>query len=80
MGTRVEFDDLPREWVAGRPPRVWGRHGLWQVRLRWAAPLAMVVGLVVGRSLGFEVDARAIVETLERRERLGRVDLIARVA
>jgi signal transduction histidine kinase len=56
---KAEFEHLPPEWVDGRPPRLWGRHGFWQVRLRWVAAPSMVVGLLVGRALGFEVNVAA---------------------
>ncbi len=35
-------------------PRLWGRRGFWQIRLRWAVAPLMLASLVIGRALGFE--------------------------
>ncbi len=42
--------------TAGREelPRLWGRQGFWQIRLRWAVAPLMIAGILVGRQLGFE--------------------------
>jgi signal transduction histidine kinase len=42
--------------LAGREglPQLWGRQGLWQIRLRWAVAPLMIAGIVLGRQLGFE--------------------------
>ena len=44
------------ELTAGREglPRLWGRQGLWQIRLRWAVAPLMIAGIVIGSLLGFE--------------------------
>ena len=34
-------------------PRLWGRRGFWQIRLRWAVAPLMIAGVLVGRALGF---------------------------
>jgi signal transduction histidine kinase len=57
---KVDYEQLPPEWVEGRPPRMWGRHGFWQVQIRWAVLPIMVVGLLIGRALGFEFETAAI--------------------
>ncbi len=43
---------------AGRSglPLLWGQHGSWQIRLRWAVAPLMIIAVVVGRLLGFEFD------------------------
>ena len=33
-------------------PRLWGRRGFWQIRLRWAVAPMMIAGVLVGRMLG----------------------------
>lgn len=38
-------------------PRLWGRRGFWQIRLRWAVAPVVVAGVLVGRALGFELRA-----------------------
>ena len=42
--------------AAGRRglPRLWGRQGFWQIRMRWAVAPLMIAGVVAGRLLGFE--------------------------
>jgi signal transduction histidine kinase len=42
--------------TAGREglPQLWGRQGFWQIRLRWAVAPLMIIGIVIGRLLGFE--------------------------
>ncbi|MCP3956857.1 MAG: HAMP domain-containing histidine kinase [bacterium] len=35
-------------------PRLWRRHGLWQIRMRWAVAPLMIAGVVVGRLFGFD--------------------------
>ena len=44
------------ELTAGREglPRLWGRQGFWQIRLRWAVAPLMIAGIIIGRTLGFE--------------------------
>ncbi len=37
-------------------PRAWGRRDTWQVRLRWWVPPAILLGVLIGRWTGFEVD------------------------
>ncbi len=38
-----------------RLPRLWGRQGVWQIRLRWAVAPLMVGGLAAGRQIGFDL-------------------------
>jgi len=49
--------------AAGRGglPQLWGRQGFWQIRLRWAVAPLMLVGIVVGKALGFEFNTLPIV-------------------
>ncbi len=35
-------------------PKLWGRQGFWQIRMRWAVAPLMIAGIVAGRLLGFE--------------------------
>ena len=37
-----------------RLPRLWGSHGFWQIKLRWAVAPVMFLGILVGVLLGFE--------------------------
>lgn len=46
---------------AGTLPRLWGRRGFWQVRLRWAVAPLMLAGILVGRALGFGFETLPIV-------------------
>ncbi len=50
------------ELRAGREglPRLWGRRGFWQVKLRWAVAPLMIFGVVVAKALGFEFRATPI--------------------
>jgi len=41
-------------------PRLWGRRGIWQVRLRWAVAPLMFAGVLAGEALGFELRATPI--------------------
>lgn len=41
-------------------PQLWGRRGLWQIRLRWAVAPVMVAGIWIGAALGFELPATPI--------------------
>jgi signal transduction histidine kinase len=41
-------------------PSAWGRRDVWQVRLRWWVPPAIVAGLGIGRWLGYEVEVAPI--------------------
>ena len=45
----------------GGLPRLWGRQGFWQIRLRWAVAPLMIAGLITGRLLGFDVSIVPIV-------------------
>ena len=40
----------------GDLPRLWGRRGLWQIRIRWAVAPLMIAGVAVGQALGFEFE------------------------
>ncbi len=42
--------------AAGRRglPKLWGRQGFWQIRMRWAVAPLMFAGIVAGRLLGFD--------------------------
>ncbi|MCP3978300.1 MAG: hypothetical protein GY716_03070 [bacterium] len=42
-------------------PQLWGRRAFRQIRLRWFVPPAMIVSLLVGRRLGFELPVVPIV-------------------
>lgn len=46
---RVQFEDGHY-----RLPRLWGRRGIWQIKLRWAVSPAMFLGILVGVLAGFE--------------------------
>ena len=35
-------------------PGLWGRQEFWQIKARWAVAPLMIVGLIVGRAIGFE--------------------------
>jgi signal transduction histidine kinase len=41
-------------------PHLWGRRGLWQIRLRWLVAPLMSLGVLAGQALGFEVRAAPI--------------------
>lgn len=41
-------------------PQLWGRRGLWQIRLRWAVAPAMSLGVLAGEALGFDLRVRPI--------------------
>ncbi len=41
-------------------PRLWGRRGLWQIRLRWAVAPLMAAGVWAASALGFELRSTAI--------------------
>ena len=38
-------------------PQLWGRRGLWQIRLRWAVAPLMAAGVWIAVALGFELRA-----------------------
>lgn len=61
---RSPAETRPPEFGAnGEPyslPRLWGRRGVWQVRLRWAVAPVMVAGVLLAEALGFELRARPI--------------------
>lgn len=40
--------------------RLWRRRSIWQVRLRWAVPPSILVGVLAGRALGFEFEYRPL--------------------
>ncbi len=46
---------LKPDLKAGRSglPLLWGRHGFWQIRLRWAVAPLMIAGMAAGHLLGF---------------------------
>ena len=48
-----------RELMArpGSLPRLWGRRGAWQVKLRWVVAPLMLAGVLVARAIGFEFAA-----------------------
>jgi two-component system sensor histidine kinase RegB len=48
--------DLSPQLIIGREglPRLWGRQGFWQIRLRWAVAPTMILAIVIGKLLGFE--------------------------
>jgi signal transduction histidine kinase len=41
-------------------PGLWGRRQFWQIRARWVVAPLMIVGILVGRALGFEFRALPI--------------------
>ena len=41
-------------------PQLWGRRGLWQIRLRWAVAPLMAAGVWIAVALGFELRAAPI--------------------
>jgi signal transduction histidine kinase len=55
--------ELMPEFVGGRSqlPKLWGRQGFWQIKLRWAVAPFMLAGLVIGHLLGFELPVVPIV-------------------
>ena len=53
-------------------PQLWGRRGLWQIRLRWAVAPLMVAGVWIAEALGFELRAAPILLIAARQPRLQR--------
>ncbi len=59
--SRADMEGLSPAPVEGRLPRLWGRRGFWQTKLRWAVAPVMFAGLLAGWALGFEVAVMPIV-------------------